>query len=181
MGEKEPTVTFYQSHLFDRVLPFWERAVDREYGGVYTCFDNSGDHVLSTDKYTWSQGRFLWMWSRIVDDVQRGIVPPPHRFRFYQDDCHRTASFLARNALMDTGDACFLLSRRGDKKRAYENTGLDASIYADCFPLLGVGPVCRYVWRSAVLHACIHHVQTDRRTNHAGVVLYHALPHSPRV
>ena len=133
----QPTTAFFESHLLSRVLPFWERAVDATYGGVLTCFDNTGEHLLSTDKYTWSQGRFLWMWSRIVDDVERGRLSAPSAFRRYPDDCRRTARFLADHALMDNGNAVFLTTEDGTPKRAYDDVGMDASIYADCFVCVG--------------------------------------------
>ena len=58
---------FYRSHLYDDVLRFWEKySPDLEAGGVFTCFSNSGDKLLSEDKYIWSQGRMLWVLARIL-------------------------------------------------------------------------------------------------------------------
>ena len=42
-------------------MPFWWRAIDRERGGVFNCFDNSGTRLISREKFTWSQGRFAWL------------------------------------------------------------------------------------------------------------------------
>jgi len=58
---------FYRDHLEQQLLPFWQRAADTEYGGVYTCFSNDGSALTATDKYTGSQGRFVWLWSRIAE------------------------------------------------------------------------------------------------------------------
>ncbi len=37
-----------------------------QFGGYLNCFDNLGKNLVSYDKYTWSQGRFLWMFSRLA-------------------------------------------------------------------------------------------------------------------
>lgn len=53
---------FYRNHLHEYILPFWlKNGIDREYGGYFTCFNNYGDELVSTDKYVWSQGRMLWL------------------------------------------------------------------------------------------------------------------------
>ena len=47
---------FYRRELLENILPFWiERALDRDYGGYFTCFNNGGTELVSTDKYVWSQ------------------------------------------------------------------------------------------------------------------------------
>ena len=59
---------FYEKQLFEQVMPFWlERAIDQEYGGFYTCFTNDGKALLSKDKYVWSQGRFIWVLSKLAE------------------------------------------------------------------------------------------------------------------
>ena len=58
---------FYLSDLYERILPFWEvYAPDSEYGGFFTCFSGNGGQLLSEDKYIWSQGRILWVLSRLL-------------------------------------------------------------------------------------------------------------------
>ncbi|MDL2229834.1 AGE family epimerase/isomerase [Treponema sp. OttesenSCG-928-L16] len=139
MHKAEPSKDFYRNILTADLLPFWERALDKEHGGVYTCFDNSGKELLSKDKYLWSQGRFLWMWSRFAECVQKGIVPSAlvRDIALYEDECRKTAEFIDRHGFMENGNAVFLLSEDGKPKTAYPDSPLDASIYADCFACLG--------------------------------------------
>jgi len=41
---------FYLEHLKKVLLRFWlKHGIDYEYGGFYTCFDNSGKRLLSTE------------------------------------------------------------------------------------------------------------------------------------
>src|SRR5690606_4319911 len=57
------------------VLPFWlEHGVDGDRGGFFTCFDNRGRTRVSTDKFTWSQGRFVWLLARAAELARRGLV-----------------------------------------------------------------------------------------------------------
>lgn len=137
--KKEPSYEFCCHVLAHDFLPFWEKAVDHAHGGVFTCFDNRGNTLLSHDKYTWSQGRFLWMWSRLISSVRGGIIPASAvpNVEQYEKDAHRTAEFLSRHAFMENGNVIFLLSESGEPKYAYDDGILDSSIYADCFVALG--------------------------------------------
>ena len=55
----------FRRELTDNLLSFWMgRCLDTENGGYFNCFTNDGSRLISTDKYTWSQGRFLWVFSR---------------------------------------------------------------------------------------------------------------------
>jgi N-acylglucosamine 2-epimerase len=136
---------FYRRVLTQSILPFWDKAVDRNSGGIFTCFDNSGGRLLSKDKYTWSQGRFLWMWSRFIENIIRGNVPEiqsEDRAR-YEEDAHRTARFLKRHGFMENGNVIFLLSETGEAKTIKSGAPPDASIYADCFVCLGFSEYAR--------------------------------------
>ena len=58
---------FYQNELQQNILPFWlTRCEDKEFGGYLNCFTNDGSRLVSHDKYTWSQGRFVWCFSRLA-------------------------------------------------------------------------------------------------------------------
>ncbi len=61
----------YKHELMERVLPFWlEKSQDREYGGYFTCLDRRGG-VYDTDKFVWMQGRQVWMFSMLYNNVER--------------------------------------------------------------------------------------------------------------
>jgi N-acylglucosamine 2-epimerase len=63
-------LTFYESHLFDDVLPFWLPLVDREHGGLINAVRNDGT-IVSHDKLLWSQGRALWVYATLYSDLGR--------------------------------------------------------------------------------------------------------------
>ncbi len=131
---------FYQNELRQNILGFWlPRCEDREYGGFFNCFDNSGAELVSTDKYTWSQGRFVYLFSRLAW-TDAPIFSSSERAGFLRL-AGQGASFLMRHALLGPDDwrCAFLMARDGTHKRVEENSPLDMSIYADCFVILGLG------------------------------------------
>jgi N-acylglucosamine 2-epimerase len=143
--KRKPGRDFYLTVLCENLFPFWDRAVDRKTGGIFTCFDNSGRELLSRDKYTWSQGRFLWMWSRFADHIRRGNIPEPEAgvLARCEEDARKTVRFLLEKSFMDNGNVIFLLSETGETKTISGEAPVDASIYADCFICLGFSEYAR--------------------------------------
>jgi len=126
---------FYKDHLLNQVLPFWKSAVDEQHGGIYTSFNAEGSKLLSRDKYTWSQGRFLWIWSRLAELCEKEIWP--EQAAGYLDQAEKSYRFLAQNALMPNDHCRFLLEEDGTPKEMILGEGHDISFYADCFVIMG--------------------------------------------
>lgn len=60
----------YRRELVDNILPFWLRhSRDEANGGFFTCLDRSGK-VYDTDKFTWLQGRQVWCFSYMYNQVE---------------------------------------------------------------------------------------------------------------
>ncbi|MBD8390155.1 AGE family epimerase/isomerase [Dysgonomonas sp. BGC7] len=61
----------YKSELLDNVLPFWlANSQDKEFGGYFSCLDRDGS-VFDTDKFIWLQGREVWMFSSMYNNVEK--------------------------------------------------------------------------------------------------------------
>ena len=61
--------------LLENVVPFWEKySLDREHGGFFTCLDAEGA-VLDTTKYIWLQGRAVYMWARLHNELGGEAMP----------------------------------------------------------------------------------------------------------
>ncbi|MDZ7718293.1 MAG: AGE family epimerase/isomerase [Balneolaceae bacterium] len=133
---KEDLLKFYKDHLVDEFIPFWSNSLDQKHGGVFTCYDNLGKNLVSTDKYTWSQGRFLWLWSRIARMILENKLPG--MVEEYQFHLEKTVSFIEKNVFLENGNCAFLLTADGRKKESIPGKGYDTSIYADCFIVLGL-------------------------------------------
>ena len=139
MLDKKSELEFYKNELYSEVLPFWEKySPDLEFGGVFTCFSNDGSKLLSEDKYIWSQGRMLWVVSRIL---KRAEIEE-ERLSVLRELADKTAEFLMNNCRLENGNCVFLTDRSG----AHKLSGgvLDASFYADCFAILGVAEYASY-------------------------------------
>lgn len=129
-------VRLARAELIESILPFWWRSIDPRNGGVFNCWNNAGTRLLSRDKFTWSQGRFLWLWSRIAALASRGMLPVDPGP--YLDHADKTAAFLESHAFLDDGRCALLLFEDGVAKELEPGMGLAPSIYADCFVAMGL-------------------------------------------
>ena len=132
----------YRKLIEDDFIPFWSAYTDREYGGIMNCLSNDGSQRLSDQKFTWSQGRWLWVVSTASRLHKSGLLPglDGEELREWMDG---TFSFIKKHAFMDGWRCCYLLSREGDHLIDPVSGIYDASIYADCFVLIGVSEYIR--------------------------------------
>lgn len=127
--------------LAESIVPFWARTLDHERGGVFNCWDNRGERLLSRDKFTWSQGRFAWLWSRLGTLVTAGQLPGDAAG--FWAHAAKTVGFLQSHAFLADGRCAFLLSEDGVVKEALPGKGAAPSIYADGFVVLGLAEFAR--------------------------------------
>lgn len=153
-------VEFYQAHILDTILPYWKKQIDTEYGGVLNCIDNTGTKLVSTNKYIWSQGRFLWLWSRVARLCAQGILPEDPEP--YLEHAQKTRKFLEANVFLPDGECCYVLSRTGEPLEDKPGRGYASSIFADCFVILGFTELARATRDSALLERAL------QLTSHVG-------------
>ena len=123
--------TQYRALLTDGVIPFWMgRGVDQEYGGVLSCMREDGT-VISTDKYTWSQARFVWTLSALYNRFERRTE--------FLEHARKTIDFLLNHARDEQGRFVYRTTREGKPMEGA------TSIYADCFVIYGISEYCRAV------------------------------------
>jgi N-acylglucosamine 2-epimerase len=61
--------SIYRDELLDHVLPFWARcSKDEQNGGYFTCLNRDGS-VYDRDKFMWLQGREVWCFSSMYNNV----------------------------------------------------------------------------------------------------------------
>lgn len=149
MGSEQPE-RIARRQLEDVILPFWlENGIDTEHGGFFTCFDNRGRRRLSTNKFTWSQGRFVWLLARAARLADRGLLSPAGpRFDAGTLIRHaeRGASFLLDHAVRPDGRCAYVLDERGGTALDEKGRPLPAerSIFADAFVAMGLAELTRY-------------------------------------
>ena len=122
----------YAEKLRNDILPYWRRHEDDEFGGVLNCLDSSGEFRLRDDKFSWSQGRYLWVLARQYALQEKGLDLGRDQadLRAAMD---KTFTFLVDKAVSPEFRCRPLLSRCGEPR-----TTCAESIYADCYVLSGL-------------------------------------------
>src|SRR3954452_16375721 len=132
----------YRRHLVEDVLAFWlGHAVDDDRGGVFSCWSNDGTRLVSRDKYTWSQGRWIWLLARLARASRAGLLDLDARACL--DRAERTARFVRDHALLADGTAAYVTDRDGQPKEAAPGQGLPTTLSADLFVALGFAALAR--------------------------------------
>lgn len=144
---------FYKQHFTQSLLPFWLRAVDHNNGGVYTCYTNTGEALLSKDKFTWSQGRFLWLMAHLAEMCEKGLIEG--NLVQYKGYAEKTVEFLKDHAFLPNGNCVFRLSETGEWKEASTGGGFDTSFFADCFVAIGFSEYARVFNSKVVLEDAV--------------------------
>lgn len=137
-------LSFFRQELTENLLHFWmSRCLDKENGGYLNCFSNDGSKLVSTDKYTWSQGRFLWMFSRL--SMMESTLFNEEERKTFLNYAKNGYEFLSKHVLMGEGDyrCVFLMDAQGNPKTVGDFEGYDLSISADCFVVMGLAAYCR--------------------------------------
>ena len=114
----------YRKRIVEDIMPFWDqRCIDREYGGYFTCFDREGK-LTDTDKYVWFQGRQLFVYANLYNDLEQRSE--------WLDMAEHGYHFLLDHAYAGSGRWHYFLNRKGDVK-----TGT-ISIFSDFHVLHGL-------------------------------------------
>ena len=119
----------YETELFERVLPFWERhSPDAANGGYFNCLDRDGS-VYSPSKHVWLQGRQAWMFAKLY----RTVEPRPEWLAMARSG----VDFLRTHALRDDGRVYFQLAADGRPQ------ALQRKIFGECFYAMALAEVGR--------------------------------------
>ena len=167
--ERKKLFGFFENELTNQILSFWmKRCEDKEYGGFLNCFDNKGEKLVSHDKYTWSQGRFVWMFSALAM-TDAPIFTREQRAEFLRL-ARQGADFIMNHCLMGKDDwrCVFLMERDGAPKKVDGWDELDMSIYADCFAVIGLaryalasGDGEKYAFAKALHASCVERIEKN--------------------
>ncbi len=130
MGKKfDSLAQQYKNELFRSVIPFWEKnSIDKEYGGFFSCLDRYGN-VFDTDKFIWLQGRQVWLFSAIYNNMEKNNK--------WLDIAEHGAWFLQKYGHDGNGNWYFSLNREGKPLVAPYN------IFSDCFATMAFGQLAK--------------------------------------
>jgi N-acylglucosamine 2-epimerase len=130
----------YRTALFDDVIPWWEKhSLDRECGGFFSLLERDG-HPYATDKFMWTTGREIWMFSHLYN---RHEARPD-----WLDIAEHGEAFQLKHAFRDDGKMFFRLTRDG---KPMSNV---LSIYNECFAAIALAELSKAAknsdyWRRA--------------------------------
>ena len=119
----------YRRELFDSVVPFWlNHSLDCEHGGQFNALDRDGS-VFDTDKSMWLQGRALWMFAKLYNEVE----PRPE----WLDAARHIYDFVMRCGFDSDGRMFFAVTADGRplRKRRY--------IFTETFGVIGLAEYAR--------------------------------------
>ncbi|MGD6831825.1 AGE family epimerase/isomerase [Sutcliffiella halmapala] len=140
---------FYQKEIVENFWPFWEKSFDHKHGGVFTCYTNDRLQLVSKDKYTWSQGRFLWLCSELYQLTTEGRLPlDPVALKGMAD---KTYAFLKKHTLTEENHVLYAVTEDGKRMEGQA----DISIYADCFFVLGVNKYAEVFHNAEAFHLAL--------------------------
>jgi N-acylglucosamine 2-epimerase len=119
----------YRSALLNDVVPFWMKySPDNESGGYLTCLDRRGS-IYDTDKFVWLQGREVWMFSHLYNNVEKKDE--------WLQMALSGAGFLEKYGRDPEGNFYFSLTRDGKPLVQPYN------IFSDCFAVMAFGELFR--------------------------------------
>lgn len=119
----------YETELFDRVLPFWERhAPDRTHGGTFNNLGRDG-RVFDTTKHMWLQGRLVWMFASLYNHTE----PRPEWLALARSGM----DFMRAHAVRPDGRVYFALRRDG------QPAALQRKIFSECFYVMALAEYAR--------------------------------------
>ncbi len=115
----------YKEELLEQIVPFWMRhSKDEKNGGFFTCLDQFG-RVFDTDKFMWLQGRQVWLFSMLYNNVERR--------QEWLDMALHGASFMQQHGRDENDAWYFSLTAEGKPLVQPYN------IFSDCFAAMGFG------------------------------------------
>jgi len=106
-------IEIYRNGLLEDTIPFWvANSVDREFGGFCTYLDRDGS-IYCTDKPVWLQGRMVWLFSRLYNEVEKRPE--------WLELAKHGLDFLLKHCFDSDGRMFFLVDREGKplRKRRY--------------------------------------------------------------
>ena len=174
LSRAKELIGFYENELTNNLLFFWlPRCLDDVHGGYFNCFDNSGRQPLSRDKYTWSQGRFVWLFAKLA--AMETPTFTRERKAFFLELARSGRDFLFQHALVapDAWRCGFLTDEAVQPKLMPGADSTDSSIYADCFVIgafaryaLAAGAKESYVFDRKLHESVLARLQSGRFRTH---------------
>lgn len=115
----------YYNRLFNQYLPFWEKGgIDKDKGG-FMCLLNDDGTVADGEKYSWYQGRGLWVYSFLYNNFGKD--------KHYLDIAAKARDFIVKYMYAGDGTWNERVNRDGSLKE-----GVSKNVYGWLFIAAGL-------------------------------------------
>jgi len=122
-------ITVYRDGLLKDVVPFWiNHCVDERHGGFTFALDRDGG-LLSTDKYLWLHGRFVWLLSELCLQVERRAQ--------WLDLAEHGMAFILAHGFAENGKMYFSVDRQGRPLR------MRHYVFSEAFAVMAMASLSR--------------------------------------
>jgi len=131
----------YRRELFESVIPFWlDHSLDHEHGGQFNSLDRDGS-VFDDDKAMWLQGRALWMFAKLYNEVEQRPE--------WLDAARHIHDFIKRFGFDSDGRMFFAVTADGRplRKRRY--------LFTETFGVIGLAEFARATGDGAALERAV--------------------------
>jgi len=131
----------YRRELFDSVVPFWlDHSLDHEHGGQFNSLDRDGA-VFDSDKSMWLQGRALWMFAKLYNEVEPRTE--------WLEAARHIYDFIMRFGFDSDGRMFFAVTADGRplRKRRY--------LFTETFAVIGLAEYARATGDDAALQRAV--------------------------
>ena len=123
------------------VIPFWlKHSLDRQHGGQFNSLDRDGS-VFDSDKSMWLQGRALWMFAKLYNEVERRSE--------WLDAARHIYDFIIQHGFDSDGRMFFAVTADGRplRKRRY--------LFTETFAVIGLAEYARASGDAAALQRAL--------------------------
>ena len=168
VGRHSDRLPEIRRHLEQDVLGWWLTHGPAEDGaGVLTCWSNDGLVLRSRDRFTWSQGRWVWLMARIARARDADVISIAGHEPL--DLALATARFIEDHAILADGTTAYVVGPDGRPREPAVGTGLHTSIFADLFVALGYAALESVLKTGHWGRRAAHLLEAANRTIDAGL------------
>lgn len=154
---------FYREHLLQTILPYsMERAIDQEQGGFYSCFTNDGKQKVSNNKYMWSQGRFIWIFSKLAEMDEFSEAERKEFLALAKAG----VDFVSAHGFLEDGRCVFLMDEKGQWLTSPSGE-FAGSTFADCYVASGLAQYAKASRNLSAMNQAMHQYQRIMEMYHS--------------
>lgn len=120
----------YRERIFRQYLPFWEKGGYDKVNGGFMCELNDDGSVVNDEKYIWYQGRAIWVYSYLYNNISREDK--------YLETAKKTRDFLVKKMYKGNGMWHESVNREGTPIESTVSQGSSTDIYGAMFSAAGL-------------------------------------------